>query len=153
MGSMEPREDESVERLKTFHPISDPIGISGPPSHVWRLVGITCDAYTVSLIRWTALEVASDQPLACFCSHTLGQPVYLTLQAQHLQPIWILDPTPHLAQRRQFRRALFPSPDIVLFTVLDCLLVLCFLTTDLSNKVRHVVRFVRVESERVERVG
>ena len=31
MGRIEPREDESVERLKTFHPISDPIGISGPP--------------------------------------------------------------------------------------------------------------------------
>ena len=99
------------------------------------------------------LQVASYQSLARLSSHTLCQPIDLTLQTQKLQAARILDPAPHLAQRRQLGCTLFLPPDILLFTIFDGLFVTRLFSTNLSHEIGNIVRFVRVQGQGIEGVG
>lgn len=99
------------------------------------------------------LQVRPHQTLTSLCRHPLGDPLHRPSEAYHLQPARLLCPTSNLLRYTwELAETHLPPPRILFLAVLDCLLVLCLFSCDLTGKEGDIVGFVRVEGERVEGV-
>lgn len=99
------------------------------------------------------LQVRPHQTLTSLCRHPLGDPLHRPSETYHLQPARLLCPTSNLLWYTwELAETHLPPPRILLLAVLDCLLVLCLFSGDLTGEEGDIVGFVRVEGERVEGV-
>lgn len=99
------------------------------------------------------LQVRPDQTLACLVTHVPCQSIQLCLQTQQLKPVGVLCPVPHLGRDLwQLRHSLFSSPQVLILSITDRLVVLGLFTCHLSNLECDIVIFVVVECDGIERV-
>lgn len=99
------------------------------------------------------LQVRPHQTLTSLCRHPLGDPLHRPSETYHLQPARLLCPTSNLLWYTwELAETHLPPPRILFLAVLDCLLVLCLFSCDLTGEESDIVGFVRVEGERVEGV-